>query len=456
MKKIITFMAGMLAAVAVVQDASAIPAFARQTGMACNACHFQSFPILTKFGKSFKMGGFTLMGTQGKIEGDQGLSIPNTLNMAVLLKGRYKKTNGKDVLSSDPAVPAVPGDPGVAAIPANNNLSTNSGRIDMPDEFALFAAGRVSENIGALVEISIAGAAHGGVANFKVPFVMDVGSMKAGAVPFSGDAGVAYGFDLFATGSNTTGRAIENAEGYSVAKYLGTHTEVTGAAVYLANEDFHVNYTPWAQASQATAVGVTATKLGGNYIRAAWTPTMGGWDLGVGVQNWSGNSLKGVDTAYLIADGFPVDANGNADTRDSATIIDAQAQGAVANMPLGIYASMGSASGQTAGAVNSFNGGTETRSAFGILADLGVIPEKLAVQFGLIRAKTGILDVNGSNETDNAYTLGARYKIRQNVNMGLAYTKFSGTAYEAGNSRDVNVPGNTGDSLMNLTLIAGF
>lgn len=428
MNKIILSLVGVLAATAFAPEASAVPAFARQTGMACSACHFQSFPILTKFGKSFKMSGFTMMGAQGTLEGEQGLSIPATLNMAVILKGRYKKTNGTE------AAP-VPGNP--------QPRSTNSGRFDVPDEFALFAAGRVSENVGALVEISIAGAAHAGVANFKVPFVFDVGGMKFGVVPFSGDAGVAYGFDLFATGSNTTGRVIENAEGYSVAKYLGTHTEVTGAAVYVANDDFHVVATPWFQGSQLTAVGGTATELGGRYLRAAWTPSMGGWDLGVGVQSFSGNSQKEIDG---------VDES---TTRDSATIIDAQAQGAVADMPLGIYASIGRASGQTAGAVNTFNSGTDTRSAFGILADLGVIPETLGVQFGLIRAKTGVL-LAGSNETDNAFTLGARYKFRQNVNMGMAYTKFSGTAYGTGGSLDASVAGNTGDSLLNLTLIAAF
>jgi len=438
MKKLALYLAGVLAAIAFTPEASAIPAFARQTGMACSACHFQSFPILTKFGKAFKMSGFTMMGAEGKIEGEQGLSIPDTLNMAVLLKARYKKTNGTELTG-----------------PSDNGLSTNSGRIDLPDEFALFAAGRVSENIGTLIEISIAGAGNAGVANFKVPFVFDVGGMKLGVVPFSGDAGVAYGFDLFATGSNTTGRVIENAEGYSVAKYLGTHTEVSGAAVYVANDDFHVNYTPWAQASQATVAGITATKLGGNYLRVAWTPSVSDWDLGVGVQNFSGNSLKGVDSTSLGALGVPVDATGNAISRDSATIVDAQAQGAVANMPLGVYASYGRASGQTSGEVNIFNANTETRSAFGILADLGVIPETLAVQFGLIRAKTGTL-LNGSNETDNAYTLGARFKFRQNVNMGVAYTKFSGTAYGTGGSLDASTPGNTGDSLLNLTLIAGF
>lgn len=40
-------------------DASAVPAFARQTGMACMACHV-SFPELTPFGRFFKMTGYTL------------------------------------------------------------------------------------------------------------------------------------------------------------------------------------------------------------------------------------------------------------------------------------------------------------------------------------------------------------------------------------------------------------
>lgn len=447
MKKIILALLSTLAAAAFSPHASAVPAFARQTGMACSACHFQSYPILTSFGKNFKIGGFTLMGAQAKIEGEQGLSIPDTLNMAVILKARYKKTNGREMTPAEYATWAALPDQIAAGVPATNDnpRTTNSGRFDVPDEFALFAAGRISENIGALVEISIAGAGEAGVANFKVPFVFDLGNMKMGVVPFSGDAGAAYGFDLFATGSNTTGRVIENAEGYSVAKYLDTHKEVTGAAVYVANEDFHVVATPWLQGSQITATDRTGTSMDGLYLRAAWTPSVAGWDLGVGVQNFSGDSEEGIDGLDPTT------------TRDNATIFDAQAQGAVAGMPLGIYASIGSASGQTAGAaVNTFNSGTETRSAAGILADLGVIPETLGVQLGLIRAKTGALLLNGSNETDNGLTLGVRYKMRQNVSFGAAYSKFSGTAYDAGGSKDADLAGNPGNSLLNITMITSF
>ena len=37
----------------------AVPSFARQTGMSCTACHTE-FPILTEFGRSFKLGGYTM------------------------------------------------------------------------------------------------------------------------------------------------------------------------------------------------------------------------------------------------------------------------------------------------------------------------------------------------------------------------------------------------------------
>src|SRR5215467_15371032 len=41
------------------RDAFAVPSFARQTGLACEACH-TVFPELTPFGRAFKLNGYLI------------------------------------------------------------------------------------------------------------------------------------------------------------------------------------------------------------------------------------------------------------------------------------------------------------------------------------------------------------------------------------------------------------
>src|SRR5208282_5295038 len=45
------------------QTASAVPAYARQTGQPCATCH-TAFPELTPFGRQFKLMGYTAGGTR--------------------------------------------------------------------------------------------------------------------------------------------------------------------------------------------------------------------------------------------------------------------------------------------------------------------------------------------------------------------------------------------------------
>lgn len=454
MKKIVLSLAGVLAATVFAPEASAVPAFARQTGMACAACHFQSYPALTGFGKAFKTGGYTMIGSQEKIEGEHGLSIPANLNAAIYMQARYKKTGGSDAASA-----------------TNANLSTNSGRIDLPDEFSLFTGGRVAENMGSLLELSLtagttaatgadAGAGGTGVAGFKMPIVAaEVGASKLLVVPFTvGGLGPQYGFDLFATGATNNGRVFENGVAYASAMYMGTGTNASGAAVVLANEDFHVSFTPWAQGHNVTNAGGTATTLGGRYVRAAYTPTIAGLEAGIGVQSYSGNSsdgIKGTDPSTKT---------------DAATIVDAQVQGEIAGMPMGIYASWGSAAATSGTAVNTYNSGTETKTSMGILADIGIIANTLNVQVGAMFGKTGHKNQNSSEaETDNSVSFGVRYKLHQNAKVAFAYTSFSGSAYDIGGSGGAlegngaswkkgtagTTPGK-GTSLLNVILSAAF
>ena len=427
MKKIVLSIAAVMAATAFAPEASAVPVFARQTGMACSACHFQSFPALTGFGKSFKTSGYTMMGAQEKIEGEHGLSIPATLNMGVYMQARYQKTNGPRVGTVTDPVTRI----------TTSTFNNNDGRIDLPDEFSLFFGGRASENIGALTEMAVGGPAAG-VVGAKFPIMFDVGSVKLGVVPFTVDSlGPQYGFDLFATGATANGRVVENGVGYSANMYLGGNTAASGASIVVANETFHVSLTPWAQGHLVSNAGANATKLSGTYIRAAYTPTVADWELGVGIQNYSGDSMAGIDTIVSV-------------NKDEMTVIDFQGQGEVAAMPVGIYGSYGWADAPALGQTNSYNTGTNRRSHFGLLGDLGVIPNTLNVQFGFARAKTGAVL---GNESDNSYTLGLRYKLAQNVKAGLAYTKFSGAASNVGGSR--NAAGK-GDSLLNLIFSVGY
>src|SRR3989337_1452222 len=167
-------------------DAEAIPAFARQTGLSCSTCHFQHFPALNAFGRSFKAGGYTMVGGQSMIDGDM-LSVPSVLNASIVMKLRYQKTNG-DI-----------------------NTGKNKGELQFPDEAALFLGGRVGEHVGFAYEMVLAGAGFDNFTSFKIPFVFDAAGMKLSAILFNTDAlGASFGFELLNTGAQRTQRALDN------------------------------------------------------------------------------------------------------------------------------------------------------------------------------------------------------------------------------------------------------
>src|SRR4030067_2586494 len=113
-------------------DAEAIPAFGRQTGLSCSTCPFQHFPSLNAFGRSFKAGGYTMVGGQSMIEGDM-LSIPSVLNASIVMKLRYQKTNG------------------------DSDSGKDKGELQFPDEAALFLGGRIGDHGGFAYEMGLAG-----------------------------------------------------------------------------------------------------------------------------------------------------------------------------------------------------------------------------------------------------------------------------------------------------------
>lgn len=445
MNKIIFFLVSAIAAVAFASEASALPLFARQTGMECAACHFQHFPMLTTFGRAFKAGGFTMIGAQGKVEGDN-LSIPNTLNIAVLATMGYSKNNADSATAA--AAAGLPPD-----YAAQGVRTSADGAFYVPGtngEFSLFVGGRVSDNAGALAELGmVQDAGQGaGLSSAKMPILFEVADgTRAGVVPFTTNGqGASYGYEVLNTGASAIHTMLfiggdfngSVAPVLSAQQYIGTGAPATGFAFVVNNPGYFVNLTKFNQVGPGDLGGHGAA-LTSTYLRAAGTFDMAGWDTGVGVQSWSGSStaIEFIDIADpLSTPPFLVTLTPGATLMETkAWAIDGQMQNTLGNnMPLGIYVTYARApAASVAGISNMYNGGSDTKSSFNIAAELGVIPEKATLGFGIRRGKSGDTTITGSNASDNAYLLEASYKLAQNMLLNLVYTSQSGDYWDANN-----------------------
>lgn len=405
------------------QVANAVPAFARQTDVQCTGCHFQSFPALNAFGRNFRANGYTLVGSEPLIEGDD-ISLPSRLNTSIITKVRYQVKGDTD---------------------------GNRGEIQWPDEAALLVGGRFGESAGFLMEIGLGpqeaevgpgtltctnnadastcvvdgntGDVTGNYLSTKFHFNI---TDSFAVVPFSTDGlGVGYGFEMLNTGLQRSQRPIENRKGFSAAQILGTASGgATGIAFVYHADDLFVNYSHWSP----TWGNVNANVIGGlaHYIRAAYMPNIGGWDVGVGFSLMTGSVEV---NAQDPADEVMVDNWG----------IDAQAQGTMGNMPLGVYLSYGVApqsDGVSGADTNVYNGSlTDDATALGLLAKLSVVPGKTDVYLGYGSHDAGVVDTS-------EITIGVQHMVDQNIKLEL---------YNVSSDTD-----NDGDDYTMLMFFAGF
>ncbi len=122
--------------------AEAVPSFARQTGLACEACH-TVFPELTPFGRRFKLNAFTLT-TKQEIsdinERKQGtLSLADLPPLALMFEAS-STWQGKRVPDSNPSAPA--------------GSQAQNGTVEFPQQLSLFYGGKIADHFGALFQVT--------------------------------------------------------------------------------------------------------------------------------------------------------------------------------------------------------------------------------------------------------------------------------------------------------------
>ncbi len=387
------------------------------------------------------------------------LSIPGDLNAALFLKGRYVKTNGKD--------------------PANtvSGTTTNSGEWHIPDEFSLFFGGRIASNMGFVFEGNT-GSPAGLIAGFKMPTLFDVGDVKLGITPYMTDAlGPFYGYDLSSTGQTHGVRWAEHALDISAQQYTGMGAgPATGFAFSAQHELGYISFSRFSPnflaPEGARGAGGTAVAFKSNLLRVAATPSVGDWDVQVGLGLIGGTNYVAANTPLIptcdtnvlqTCDPNPIAAptvvaTDKVDTK--AHSLDFQAFGKVGTHDLSLYATYAvvpyvAPTGATAGNAYHAVAGTGANDvkAFTIGAEYSVVPQLLHLGGAYRNAKNG--DV-AALDGDNSITLTAIYNFRQNVTMQINHSMHSGSSYNAGGANDTTLATHNGKSLTTFMLATAF
>jgi len=406
MKKNITLLAiftvSLISVLVISTDSFAVPAFARQTGQQCSTCHFQHMPALNSYGRAFKSSGYTDVGDQPLIEGDNGLSIPTTMNLSLVVKLRVVK---EDIENK------------------NDGTASDLFEWQYPDEAALFFGGRISNKVGFLLESQLNNPAGPVFDSFKIPVGKDFGDGRALIIPFFTPAhGPGFSFELLNTGAVRNIRSFEDRSSFSAQQWSGLGAgAASGVAVVYSTDSYFVNIAQFAPFDPSTNPGVDQFA---SYFRGALMRDIAGFDSAVGFQVYSGKARWNVEEVTLVAP-----AGGGTVTESSSVVhneakndrwaIDAQMQGELIGMPLGIYAAY-----VNVGTKDYTNSNPNAKTGWNVTAELGVNPGKMTVGLGYRAGDNGKTTLN----EDNATFLAATYMAKQNMQLQINHTILDGEA----------------------------
>ena len=362
----------------------AIPAFARQMGISCNACHSQNgFPALNRFGRSFKASGFTMIGTQKSISDDQNgkfLSLTDTLNLSFNVKVGYVK-------GSDP---------------------TTSSEIQFPQDLGFMIAGRVANNIGVFTEIGYEAEDNNDplfqLSTLILPIVYQVDNYTLGTVLYrTSEFGPAASYDTLATGSIANGQTLQAAAAASAQSYIveigGEEAPAEGIGLYIASDLWYGVYSAY-----VPTVGTVSGVSPASYASLAFTPQFGNWDIGIGGQLWWGTAKRD-DTNTSLP---------KIEDKTDQFALNFQAMGSIDTLPVSVFltyaeAKQGTIFAQTPNKVKAAT----------FMAEIAPIARILMLSAGYRAADNGA----ATNSKDNAQLLAVKYFYKENVQCQFDYVR---------------------------------
>ena len=117
------------------QQTSAVPSYARQTGLSCSACHYM-FPLLNQFGREFKLNGYTLTGIK-TIESTDSTKRGVSNMLRILSISPLSAMVQASFTHTDKTVPGT-----------QNDVS------ELPQQFSFFYSGQITPHIGSFIQLT--------------------------------------------------------------------------------------------------------------------------------------------------------------------------------------------------------------------------------------------------------------------------------------------------------------
>ncbi len=270
------------------QEVFAVPAFVRQTGLECMMCHTQNQTKLNSFGRQFARSAYTMSsesGAQSLIDGETlGLGIPTVLNMSLMLKGRYDKSDG-----------AVNGKGKVLQTKQDEPISSNRGVEEIFKTSTIHIAGRIANNVGSIIEFreKEGKAIFGG----KVATAYETGEGYTGLAFYStNNYGPFSGIESYNTGLYKPLRQFENHKLTNAAQAsdLGSGP-ATGLQLYYAGEHLFLTVGAYVPVHNNDGIDIGYNMI--PFARLAYEQPIGDLTLIIGAFGINGTS-KASNTTY--------------------------------------------------------------------------------------------------------------------------------------------------------------
>jgi len=368
MKKIILSAASLavaaVASVSVVPTTSeAIPAFARQTGAACLACHFQSFPTLNAYGRTFKMSALTDVGDQALVEDDH-MSLPESLNWTVMVRPQFN--------TSDDGL---------------GNVGSVTKEFVFADQVFMIG-GRAGEHTGTFIEYD------GAYANVQMFNSWDMGDMKVGVTVWQDGFGEDSGLQLMNVWGQHGG--MLGGKSLSINNSMGA-TDAHGVTGWAASDEWAaqlalVNVVTPAAGGAGSADQTLSPTIRGNYFLGA-----GDWEIGLGLIAVTGSAGEGLAKQDTKRTGF-----------------DVQALGEVGDMQIGVFADYATAPAGSATATNFYNASlVDSRTGYSVRVSVKPT-HNIILLAGLGQDKTGAA-------IEDKALAGVEWEAYQNFAVQLVY-----------------------------------